>query len=234
MTINLRRAALLLMLSLALPLLGACSPSSSPAPQPASQTDEPDATTSSQPDTVIGKAMEKGMREAREELARSNISIGGDNGIDVNVNGRHVAGHGNDNLPKAEITPQGDLLIENKPVTITPRQRAMLLGYRQQIIGIAEAGMAMGTKGVDLAGKAMKEALGGVFGGNSDEAQKRIEAEGRKLEAEAKLICGRLPAMLDAQQQLAASLPEFKPYATMTQDDVDDCMDDDGASVTSH
>ena len=32
--------------------------------------------------------------------------------------------------------------------------------------------------------------------------------------------------MLATQQQLAAALPAFKPYATMEQADIDDCADD--------
>ena len=32
--------------------------------------------------------------------------------------------------------------------------------------------------------------------------------------------------MMATQQKLAASLPAFKPYATMTQEDIDDCADD--------
>jgi hypothetical protein len=35
-----------------------------------------------------------------------------------------------------------------------------------------------------------------------------------------------MPAMLASQQALAASLPAFKPYATMDQSDVDDCGKD--------
>jgi hypothetical protein len=54
----------------------------------------------------------------------------------------------------------------------------------------------------------------------------RIEAKAEELKQEAKVICTRLPALLDAQHKLAASVPEFKPYARMTQEDVDDCADD--------
>jgi hypothetical protein len=45
-------------------------------------------------------------------------------------------------------------------------------------------------------------------------------------------ICTQLPAMLATQQRLAASLPAFKPFANMTQEDIDDCRKD-GASVTT-
>ena len=43
----------------------------------------------------------------------------------------------------------------------------------------------------------------------------------RRHEAQAKRICNRMPAMLASRQALAASLPAFKPYATMDQSDVD-------------
>ena len=56
--------------------------------------------------------------------------------------------------------------------------------------------------------------------------EQRMEAEGKKIEAQARKLCNLLPAMLNTQQELAASLPEFKPYATMTREDIDDCLDD--------
>ena len=46
-----------------------------------------------------------------------------------------------------------------------------------------------------------------------------------------------LPALLSSQQALAASLPAFKPYARMTQSDIDDCGKDvkgKGVAVTSN
>ena len=39
-------------------------------------------------------------------------------------------------------------------------------------------------------------------------------------------ICVQLPALLETQQQLSASLPEFAPYANMDQSDIDDCIQD--------
>jgi len=80
--------------------------------------------------------------------------------------------------------------------------------------------------GAELAGKAVGESLGALFSGDADAIGKRVEAEADKLKAQARLLCRQLPPMLATQQQLAASLPQFKPYATMTQDDVDDCTSD--------
>ena len=218
---------------LALPLLGACQrhETTPSAAAPAAATTGT-ATTSTAPQTVLGKTVDSALRKAREEMETGNIDISRGVDIQTGPGGHHIAigaGHGDG---KAEITPAGDLLLEGKPADISPAQRALLLQYRQQIIAVAEAGMAVGVKGADLAGKALSETFSGLMHGNADEAGKRIEAEGRKLEADARQICAQLPGMLQSQQQLAASLPAFKPYATMTQHDIEDCGKH-GASVTS-
>lgn|GEM_PF-428589 len=226
-----RQLAPLLVLA-ALPLIGACqrheANTSAAAPAAAATT-----AAAAAPQTVLGKTVDSALRKARDELEKGNIDIS--RGVDVQM-GEHGekhfaigAGHGDG---KAEITPAGDLLLQGKPATITPAQRALLLQYRQQIISVAETGMAIGVKGADLAGKALAETFSGLMHGDADQAGKRIEAEGKKLEADAYQICTQLPGLMQTQQQLAAALPDFKPYATMTQKDVDDCGKH-GAAVTS-
>lgn len=212
-----------LLLALSLPLLGACNQAANRS-QTATTADTTASDATHTPQTMIGKAVDKGMRKARAELEHGNLSLNGS----VHISKDGVWSGSDDNsLPKAEISPQGDLLIDDKSVAIDAPQRALLLNYRHQVIGIAEAGMALGTKGADLAGKAMAEGVSNIFkGGDNKEFERRMEAEGKKIEAQAKLLCRRLPQMLDTQEQLAASLPAFKPYARMTHDDIDDCMDD--------
>lgn len=182
------------------PLLGACQQAPSPAP-----TSAPDA-----PATSLGKVVEEATQAARTKLANEPITLSSDN----------------NSLPKAEISPKGDLLIDGKAVPVDAAQRALLLEHRANVVAIAEAGMAIGVRGADLGMKAAGEALKGVFTGNTDEIEKRIEAEAEKIKAEAVVLCDRLPAVLDSQQRLATALPEFKPYATMTEKDIDDCHDE--------
>lgn len=208
-----------LLLGLALPLLGACQPSPS-ATQPAAPAES--ATAGAAPQTAIGRSVERAVVEARQELRSKNISIG--DGVRVNVNGREFKRDGN--LPKAEITPQGDLLVDGGQVAVDAAQRKLLLDYRNHIIVVAEAGMAIGIKGADLAGKAISETIGGLISGNTDAIGKKIEAEAGDIEADAKRLCAQLPPMLATQRQLAASLPAFKPYATMTEADIADCGND--------
>ena len=215
---NILRTGTFVLMLVGLPLVGACNQ------QPAATAPEKVVKVEKdKPQTLIGKTVAREIDKARKELGTGNISL---NGHDVTINGRDYARTDNDTRPKAEITPQGDFLLDGKAVAVNPAQRAMLLQYRGQIIAIADAGMTLGSKGAELAGKAVGESLGALFSGDADAIGKRVEAEADKLKAEVKLLCGQLPPMLATQQQLAASLPQFKPYATMTQDDVDDCARD--------
>jgi hypothetical protein len=218
----------LLLAALSLPsLLAACNRPSTPAP-PATA-----AANGGQPETVLGKAVGAAIEKARHELETGNIDLGNGPNIDIGNNGRHFRIGQASNGTRAQLTPRGDLIIEGKQVPVTPEQRALLLDYRRQIIAIAESGMAIGVKGADLAGKAVLETFSGLMHGDADAAGKRIDAEGKRLQADAKQICTQLPAMLAAQQRVAAAVPEFKPYANMTHEDIDDCMKGDGVSVTS-
>lgn len=214
--------------------LTACHDRTPAASAPAAQ-----AGTGGAPQTMLGKTVASAIDKARAELENGNIDLSNGVNVDVGDHGRHfrIGGSGHDGRPKAEITPQGDLLVEGKQVDVSPAQRALLLQYRQQIIGVAEAGMAIGVKGADLAGKALAETFSGLMHGDANAAGKRIEAEGEKLKADARQICTQLPGLLQTQQQLSASLPAFKPYATMTQEDIDDCGKDGkgkGIAITSN
>lgn len=202
--------------------LAACGQSEHADSQPAAAgtaqaaTDAGDKASSS---WIAGRVSDA-MDEAKQELATKNIDLN-------NIGVVHVGSHrqdSKDSLPKAEITPQGDLLIDGKKVAATPEQHAMLLGYRQQIIGIAEAGMEIGTQGADLGMQTAKAALSGVFSGKSDaEIEAAVKPQTERIQAAALKLCKRLPDLLAAQQKLAAAMPAFKPYATMQEEDVEDC-----------
>lgn len=204
-------------LLLALPLL-ACNRSEPPA--------APAAPDAQGPRTALGRTVDKAMEEARRELANENISI--NEGITI---GDRSGERSASDLPKAEITPAGDLLVAGQQVAVNAQQRALLLKYRTHVIGVAEAGMAMGVRGADLGMAAASDAIGSIFSGDTDGLEKRVEAEAAKLEAEAVKLCAQLAPMLATQRELAASLSAFAPYATMTQADVDECMSErDGAT----
>lgn len=229
---NTRIASLALSLAV-LPLVAACSSRQAPDDDSVAGAMAKASAEATKATSTLGKQVEREIEKARIEMRTKDINL--NHGGGISLNGKHYGGS-DDSGPEASITPKGDLLVGGKAVAVTPAQRAMLLEYRGRMIDVAEAGMQIGAKGADLAGAAVSEALGAVFGGgDKKQMESRIEARANALKEDAKQICTRLPALFDAQQKLAASLPEFKPYASMEQKDVDDCardIDRDGAWST--
>ena len=182
--------------------------------------------TSSAPDKSVGKSVaeatsgvgqtvKEAMDDARKDIGQGNIKISADK------------------QPRAEITPDGRLLIAGEEVAANDVQRRHLQEYRGHVVAVAMAGMDVGLAGAKLGANAAGEALKGIFSGDSEGVEKRINAEAAKIEAQAKRICDRLPAMLASQQALARELPAFKPYATMDQSDVDDCGKDNSVTFSN-
>lgn len=191
---------------LLLPALLLCLPLAACGNQDAGKaTPATTKTASATADTTVGKTVQDATDKARKEMAQGNIKIS------------------NDQSDKAEITPQGELLINGKTVPTTANQRALLLDYRKQVEAIAGAGMDIGVAGANLGVKAAGEALKGIFSGDTNGIEERVNAETSKIEEKAKQLCTLLPEMMNKQQALAAALPAFKPYATMDQSDIDDC-----------
>lgn len=210
----------LLLVSLA--ALSACGDrdASTAGGRPASQASAP-------ADTAVARSVRKAIDKARTKLAEENITLGdvhvtsGKGGFSIRADDGSDRGR-----PKAEITPRGDLLIEGREIEATPEQHALLLDYRRHIERVAGAGMDIGAAGAELGIKAAGEALRGVFSGDTDKIEERIEAQTDAIKASVVTLCGQLPAMLETQNKLAESMPEFRPYATMDQSDIDDCAKD--------
>lgn len=180
-------------------------------------------------DNEISADLADARSEVRTELAaaRRQLDIGnlqlGDNLRFGDSDAR--SSHPDSALPAAEITPQGDFLIEGKPVAIDRHQRQELLLYRGEVIGIAKAGIDIGERSAQAALDAVDRGLFSLmFGAMTGSLERRIEKTVREtVEPGVRQICLSLPALRDRQQRLAASLPAFRPYATLEADDVEDC-----------
>lgn len=145
--------------------------------------------------------------EVREELATEDIGLN----------------RGKNSLPDARITPAGDLVIDGKSIPLDAKQRALTLAYRERLADVAEAGARVGLEGAELATKAMKEAAKAVLDGESANVEARISKDADVVRASAAALCDRLPALRQAEQDLAAAVPEFAPYADMDETDINDC-----------
>lgn len=89
-----------------------------------------------------------------------------------------------------------------------------------QAIAVSRKDMAVGM------GAAVPLAFAALFGGSDKEIDQHMNARLSGVYADAAKICNRLPAVMAAQQQLTRDLPAFKPYATLTQKNIDGCRQD--------
>lgn len=214
-----RKLSMLCIVSAAV-VLSACGSDNAPA-SPASSPASASSTTS-----LVTSVVDHALDRAETKLRNENITISDNDGIVVlsgsNSDDNHVS-----RLPRAQITPQGDLLIGDKPVALTPAQRAMVLDYRHQLIQIGTQGIALGRQGAALGMNAAREAIAGAFSGEPEqEIRQRVEAKASGIREAAAKLCDRMPALMASQQKLAAALPAFKPYATLTSAKIDDCRKD--------
>ena len=210
-TTRARMLATALCLALSLPLAAQAAPS-----------DQGIAAEINQELADARTEMRAELAEARRELRTGNLRL--DNSLDF-------AGRGDDadkDLPQAEITPDGDFLVEGKAVPIDAAQRRELLAYRGQVVGVALAGIDIGEKGAEAA----LDAVGGswfglMFRAMTGSLENRVERVVREQVQPAVLaICRQLPALMESQQRLSATLPAFRPYANLEASDIEDCEDD--------
>lgn len=143
--------------------------------------------------------MQKAFSETRKEIHEESITLSQEG----------VAG-------EAELTPEGDLLIDGEPVPMDARQREAALAYRGRLLSLADAGLVVGQQGAVLGGKAAALAVGALFGGGDvdvEERKRKIEAEAEKIEAAAQALCQDARTLEVEQARFAQLVPEFAPYA---------------------
>ncbi|QNP40841.1 YggN family protein [Lysobacter solisilvae (ex Woo and Kim 2020)] len=179
----------------------------------------------------VEKDLDDARQEIRTEMAQERAKLGSENltlGDGLHFGKEDQGDAKRRHLPKGEITPRGDLLIDGKAVAIDAGQRRQLLDYRAQVIDIARTGLVAGEKAAMLAIEATDVSLFRlIVGGLSGSLERKVEATvQREIQPMVLQICRRLPQLRDSQQALAASVPEFRPYATLDRDDVENCERD--------
>lgn len=179
----------------------------------------------------VAKDLDDARQEVRTEMAKARVELESEN---LSLDGLHFGKEDKDHAakrrtaPKGEITPRGDLLIDGKAVAVDAAQRRQLLDYRAQVIGLARTGMDAGEQAAMLAIDATDVSLFRlIVGGLTGSLERRVEATVKqKIQPMVLQICHRLPQLRDSQQALAASVPDFRPYATLDSDDVENCERD--------
>ena len=166
------------------------------------------------------------LANARQELETENLRV--DNGIQIVTHGDGKSESANADLPRAEITPQGDFLIDGKAQEIDAGQRQRLLAYRGLVVEIGKVGIDIGQQSAEaVLGEVDGHWIGLIFSALTGRLERRIERTVREnVKPGVRGICRLMPKVRDSQQRLAASLPQFQPYATLQQEDIDDCEDE--------
>ena len=179
----------------------------------------------------VASDLDQARQEVRNEMAQQRASLDSGN---LSLDGLHFGMDDRDEAakrksqPTGEITPRGDLLVAGKPVAIDAAQRRQLLDYRAKVIQLAKTGIDAGERAAMLALDATDVSLFRlIVGGMTGSLERRVEASVKRDIAPAVLqICRQLPQLRASQQALAASVPAFRPYATLDDDDVVDCERD--------
>jgi hypothetical protein len=148
-------------------------------------------------------------REIREEIATDTFDL-----------------NGHDGSPAAQLTPEGDLLIDGKAVPMDAAQRQAALAYRAEISRVAEAGARLGLQGADLAKDALAQSAASLFDDKPGTIEERLQPAADKMKAEARALCETMPRLMAAQDAFAKAVPEFAPYADVDQVDIDECGED--------
>lgn len=156
--------------------------------------------------------------------------------VSINFEDGAVLLHANDQ-PKAQIAANGDFSIAGKPVTLTEPQRELFKQYYGDAVSIRDEGIATGKAGAAMAGHAIGDVVSGLIHGNPDQIGPTIKARAGKVTAQATQICLAFGDLRTAQDAISSQVEAFRPYATITADDVQDCLKETSKatdSITAH
>lgn len=155
-----------------------------------------------------------------------NSDVGGFSHGDIHLGHGDVTVH-TSGAPDAIISANGDLRIEQRPVAVDAAQRELLKSYYGSAMMILTDGIATGKAGAAVGEEAAKSVLTRLASGSPDKIQQDIDAKVKPLKAAALKICDDVGNVKSSQDQLAATLPAFKPYGNViAAGDVDDCKKD--------
>lgn len=160
-------------------------------------------------------------------------SAGADVRID-SVNGDDIALRGDDVIitagdsSEARVTPAGDLLIQEKRVAVTSRERGQLKQYAAAVHDIQQRGIEIGKHAVDMVGGMVGMLVTDLLTASDDKQMDRdMRMKAEPIKNEARALCNSVKSVKQLQETIADELPEFRPYAVIDTDSGNDCHVDD-------
>ena len=126
-------------------------------------------------------------------------------------------------LPDALVDASGTLSLEGKAVPTTPAQRALLVRYHADVLTLRRQAIEVGKAGIRTAGKAIGSVVAGLASGSPDSIGPKVEARAEDVRTDVAAMCATLRDVRTTQDAIATQLAPFRPYATLTAAEVDDC-----------
>lgn len=117
-----------------------------------------------------------------------------------------------DGAPDALMDSNGTLQIGGRLVPVTPAQHGLLMLYFQNVADVHQTGKDMGKVGASMGANALKDSLAGK---SKTEKDQDAEAGASQLKTLAQKMCSDEANIKNMQDQLAAQLPAFRPYANI-------------------
>ena len=127
------------------------------------------------------------------------------------------------NAPEAVLSAAGEISIAGKNLVLNQVQKELATRYFISANSVRDDGFATGMAGANTALTALSSVVSGLASGEPDKIGPAVEAKAAKIQEHVDKLCLDLHELTTTQDALAASLPEFKPYATIGSKDVDNC-----------
>ena len=127
---------------------------------------------------------------------------------------------GDKDVPKAYIDVTGGVTIDKQPLALTADQRAAVLDYREASLEVIDISFDTASR---LTRYAVPRLLFGSMTHGTDGASKGSEAEAEKI-PHSPQFCASLEKMRQTQDVMVAKEESLRPYARLTQEDVQDCQ----------
>lgn len=163
-------------------------------------------------------------REHRHHGGHRGFFSDGDGAIDMK--GDVVVIRAGGQTGDAEVAPDGSLTIDGKQVGTSAEGRSALRTYDAEAVAFRQHAIAIGRAGAEFGIDTLKDVVGGLIDGTVEKAGDKAREGAVDLVANVRDLCGRMQAMVNAQNAAAAAIDEFKPYAVIEQDQIKDCYEE--------
>ena len=136
------------------------------------------------------------------------------------VRDARVTLHG-DGGAEARLDADGTLQVDGRAIALDATQRTLLQQYYNSALAVRGHGIATGKAGAAMGVKSVQNVATRLLGDDDGQADAKLDAATRRIEQEAAKVCLDVRRIKAAQDRLATSLPAFKPFAGIIEDNGD-------------